>query len=188
MNLINRLEDSPSEEVTPTDLFAALRSQGFVITGEEQDAHELVQGLLDVIESDQSNLSEASILRDNPLQLNDAQNNDGLVSKPGGVLNRLGGRLEPPSTNSSLEKIFPFTGSVVNCVNQNQKQRSPAKSLAFNNITLYLPSVEERLVHDPFAGISLESLLQTFVKEERVEEASNTGTTKQQACSNILNL
>ena len=76
----------------------------------------------------------------------------------------------------------------MNCVNQNQKQRSPAKSLAFNNITLYLPSVEERLVHDPFAGISLESLLQTFVKEERVEEASNTGTTKQQACSNILNL
>merc|ERR1712223_759177 len=185
LNLINRLEDSPSEEVTPTDLFAALRSQGFVITGEEQDAHELVQGLLDVIESDQSHLSQASKPSENPLQLDDDQDDDGLDSKPGGVLNRLGGRLEPPSTNSCLEKIFPFTGSVVNCVNQNQKQRSPAKSLAFNNITLYLPSVEERLVHDPFAGISLESLLQAFVKEERVEEASNTGTTKQQSFAKL---
>merc|ERR1711971_1409556 len=165
LNLINRLEDSPSEEVTPTELFAALRSQGFVLTGEEQDAHELVQGLLDVIESDQNHLSQAS--------------------KPSGVLNRLGGRLEPLSTNSSFERIFPFTGSVVNCVNQNQKQRSPAKSLAFNNITLYLPSVEERLVHDPFADISLESLLQSFVKEERVEEASDTGTTKQQSFAKL---
>ena len=89
MNLINRLEDSPSEEVTPTDLFAALRSQGFVITGEEQDAHELVQGLLDVIESDQSNLSEASIPRDNPLQLNDAQNNDLVCFQTMGLSNLL---------------------------------------------------------------------------------------------------
>jgi len=185
LNLINRLEDSPSEEVTPTELFAALRSQGFVLTGEEQDAHELVQGLLDVIESDQNHLSQASKPRENPLQLNDAQNDDSLASKPSGVLNRLGGRLEPLSTNSSFERIFPFTGSVVNCVNQNQKQRSPAKSLAFNNITLYLPSVEERLVHDPFADISLESLLQSFVKEERVEEASDTGTTKQQSFAKL---
>ena len=102
LNLINRLEDSPSEEVTPTELFAALRSQGFVLTGEEQDAHELVQGLLDVIESDQNHLSQASKPRENPLQLNDAQNDDSLASKPSGVLNRLGGRLEPLSTNSSL--------------------------------------------------------------------------------------
>merc|ERR1712223_493190 len=78
LNLINRLEDSPSEEVTPTDLFAALRSQGFVITGEEQDAHELVQGLLDVIESDQSNLETTS---ENPLQLFEDQTNTAVVTK-----------------------------------------------------------------------------------------------------------
>ena len=59
----------------------SFRSQGFVITGEEQDAHELVQGLLDVIETD-NNTSESSqdpfdFGEDNP-------------QSSSGVVNRLG--------------------------------------------------------------------------------------------------
>ena len=36
LRVVNRQEDAASEEITPTDLFVALRSQGFVLTGEEQ--------------------------------------------------------------------------------------------------------------------------------------------------------
>ena len=50
---------------------------------------------------------------------------------------------------------------------------------------LYQPSVEERFVHSPFVGISLESLLHSFVKEERIEEDNDKGTTKQQSFAKL---
>ena len=177
LRVVNRQEDAASEEITPTDLFVALRSQGFVLTGEEQDAHELVQGLLDVIESDEPERIDASNDKVNTLLLEDDQNVD-MSPKPGSVLNRLGGRFEP-SNSSNLEKEFPFTGTTMTCVNQNQKQRSPTKSLTFNNITLYLPSMEERLVQN-YGDISLESLLDSFVRLEKVDEV-----TKQQSFAKL---
>ena len=134
--MINRQEFSHSEEITPTDLFIALRSQGFVITGEEQDAHELVQGLLDVIESDRSNLETTS---ENPLQLFEDQTNTAVLtkfSKPGVALNRLGRHMRPfKSLSACPEDLFPFRGSTVTCVSNQKAERSPAKSLTFN-ITL----------------------------------------------------
>ena len=180
MRVVNRQEDAASEEITPTDLFVALRSQGFVLTGEEQDAHELVQGLLDVIESDEPEQIDALNDKVNTLLRleEDDQNVAILPKKPGSVLNRLGGRFEPQNS-SNLEKEFPFSGTTMTCVNQNQKQRSPTKSLTFNNITLYLPSMEERLVLN-YGDISLESLLDSFVRLEKVDEV-----TKQQSFAKL---
>ena len=104
---------------------------------------------------------------ENPFQLED--NHEITIAEtetPGSVfLNRLGGLFQPRISQniSSVEKVFPFTGTTMTCVNQNQKQRSPTKSLSFNNITLYLPSMEERLLRN-CGDISLESLLDSFVK------------------------
>lgn len=120
---------------------------------------------------------------ENPFQLED--NHEITIAEtetPGSVfLNRLGGLFQPRISQniSSVEKVFPFTGTTMTCVNQNQKQRSPTKSLSFNNITLYLPSMEERLLRN-CGDISLESLLDSFVKVEKVDEV-----TKQQSFAKL---
>ena len=129
------------------------------------------------VPEDEDSFFDPSNDKVNTLLLEDDQK-VAMSPKPGSVLNRLGGRFEP-SNISNLEKEFPFTGTTMTCVNQNQKQRSPTKSLTFNNITLYLPSMEERLVHN-YGDISLESLLDSFVRLEKVDEV-----TKQQSFAKL---
>lgn len=98
MKVLNRKEESPSEDVTPSYLFTALRSQGFVVTGDEQDAHELVQGLLDVIESNQT----AVLSPTEPLSLTD-------FSEPSmEALNRSGHRIRAPSVSKNYYRVYYF--------------------------------------------------------------------------------
>ena len=109
------------------------RSQGFVITGDEQDAHELFQGLLDAIESDQAQVATA--MEYDPLKLSE-ETETGAV----GIFRKLGENAAIITSPVADEYSSPFCGTMT-CRVENQKSKSPTRSTFFNNVTLYLPPI-----------------------------------------------
>lgn len=66
--------------------------------------------------------------------------------------------------SSTKEELSPFTGMLTNKLTSQAKDKSPVNYSSFNNITLNLPS--------QIAGyVTLDTLLQMFISQERVEGA-----------------
>jgi len=66
--------------------------------------------------------------------------------------------------NSTKEELSPFTGMLTNKLTSQAKDKSPVNYSSFNNITLNLPS--------QITGyVTLDTLLQMFISQERVEGA-----------------
>jgi len=78
-----------------------------------------------------------------------------------GVYSKFGELL--PSTVDNKSELSPFTGMLTTKLSKiNQQSSSPVKYSSFNNITLNLPS-------QVFGFVSLETLLQMFISQEKVE-------------------
>ena len=149
-------EDETNEVVTPTYLYDALRSHGFVFTnGFEQDAHELFQGLLDALSETEKDVEP------DPLLLSEETTEE---SNPS-VLRKLGSN----AVSSPTEEQLPFIGTMTCRVeNSEAVSKSPTRSIFFNNVTLYLPTQTLPFQHP----ISLEYLLQTNLIERLETSAS----------------
>jgi len=169
--VVNRFEDDPSEEVMPTYLYSALRSLGYSLSGDEQDAHELFQGLLDAIENDKGDLNENS----EPGSLFDAVRD--CSSKSSGIVSKHGESISPRM--AVVEDVSPFSGTITSRVEKRQENASPTRSTLFNSVTLYLPRPNSVLCNIG-CSITLESLLHKFVEIEAVEES-----TKQQSFAKL---
>lgn len=168
--VVNRSEDDPNEEIMPTYLYSALRSLGYSLSGDEQDAHELFQGLLDAIESDNETFKEQY----DPGSLFDAVEGSSRLS---GILSKHGEAVFSRPM-SALEDISPFSGTITSRVKK-KENASPTRSTLFNSVTLYLPRPNS-VLYKYGCPITLESLLHNFIEVEAVEES-----TKQQAFARL---
>jgi len=225
-NLTKKVVPDP---YTPSPLLIALRTHGWVINSEEQDAHEMLHVIMTTIEEELS--AKKSLTRPSHASLLDISNiglssdsdeeedieierHDRRLIQPPDRSRRRRGISLPPEAESNSEEInvsyrdcvsrdtspvsssrsrrrsgvmsklgeqlpsslvtsftkpkcqTPFTGLLTSKLTYtNGKSHSPVHYSTFDNITLNLPA-------GGLGAVSLDTLLQMFISQERVENCS----------------
>ena len=191
---LNREEEplgSSSGLLDPGPLISSLRSHGWVLDNNEQDANELLNVIFTTLEEElkqkQQNQSCTSFYKDILQEVEEEEEENipelETVVKPtrGHKRRNSGVFVRSASEELSFESVqyqiaideIPFNGTLTNKLIYGQnKVSNPVSSHSFHNITLNLPS---RL----FQGTNLVNLLRMFTAKEVIQNENRT-VTKQQ--------
>lgn len=165
IKVLNNEDAGAPDPYDPSQVFQALRAKRWVITSEEQDAHELFNVLTETLDEEASRYPSILSLFDiKHLQApnNQYQDEDQACTRSKGLLPVLPLReVEEPTRGLLASQLQCLTCGL----------RSPVKYDAFDSLSLSIPK-------SYWGPMSIDSLLQQFIRPEVVQEVECAGCAK----------